>query len=470
MKRLILGWAMAAAAATAGRAAEPIPIEAKRKPSDKAWTTHPTWTVRHLNGCALRAEPPETGRYGGLASQTLEATGFFRTQKIGDRWWLVDPEGHPFLHVGVCSVAPRRGSDRAKEAFAARFGTETAWAEATAAQLSAHGFTGTGAWSADALLAAAPRRLAYCPIWNFMSAYGKKRGGTFQKPGHTGYPGNAIFVFDPGFEAFAAEHARSLAALKDDPWLLGHFTDNELPLYKRTLDGFLGLPEDDPGRRAADDWLRKRKGAAADPKRIDDADREAFRELVIDRYFAIVAKAIRAADPHHLILGSRFHGDEKNSPGAFRAAGRHCDVVSVNLYGAWTPDPALLANWVGWSGKPFLISEFYAKGEDSGLANTTGAGWLVKTQRDRGLFYQNFTLALLASKGCVGWHHFKYADNDPDDLSTDPSNRDANKGIVNARFEPYPAFLEQMRELNFNAAGIASWIDAGGRVYPAEGR
>ena len=31
-----------------------------------------------------------------------------------------------------------------------------------------------------------------------MSSYGKKRGGTFQKPGHTGYPNDCIFVFDPG--------------------------------------------------------------------------------------------------------------------------------------------------------------------------------------------------------------------------------------------------------------------------------
>ncbi len=470
MRQIILAWAVLAAGAAGARAAEPISVEAKRKPSDKAWKAYPTWTVGHLEGFAPRTEPPETGRYGGLASRTLEATGFFRTAKVGDRWWLVDPEGHPFLHVGVCSVAARRGSERAKAAFASAFGSEEKWAEATAAQLAAHGFNGTGAWSADALLAGAPRRLAWCPIWNFMSAYGKKRGGTFQKPGHTGYPGNAIFVFDPAFETFATEHARPLAALQDDPWLLGHFTDNELPLTKKTLDGFLGLPEDDPGRRAAADWLRARKGADADPKRIDDADREAFRELVVDRYFAIVSKAIRAADPHHLVLGSRFHGDEKNSPGAFRAAGRHCDAVSVNLYGAWTPDAALLASWVAWSGKPFLITEFYAKGEDSGMANATGAGWLVKTQRDRGLFYQNFTLALLESRGCVGWHHFKYADNDPEDMSTDPSNRDSNKGVVNAAFEPYPAFLVPMRELNVNVHGIVAWIDAGGRAHPAEDR
>ena len=48
----------------------------------------------------------------------------------------------------------------------------------------------------------------------------------------------------------------------------------------------------------------------------------------------------------------------------------------------------------------------------------------------------DFTLALLESRNCIGWHWFKYLDNDPDDLTTDLSNRDSNKGIVNLRYEP----------------------------------
>jgi hypothetical protein len=98
------------------------------------------------------------------------------------------------------------------------------------------------------------------------------------------------------------------------------------------------------------------------------------------------------------------------------------------------------------------------------MPNTTGAGWLVKTQADRGLFYQNFTLGLLESKGCVGWHHFKYQDNDPDNPNVDPSNRDSNKGFVTSRFEEYGAFLKRMRELNLNVYPLAGFLDAGGRV------
>jgi hypothetical protein len=83
----------------------------------------------------------------------------------------------------------------------------------------------------------------------------------------------------------------------------------------------------------------------------------------------------------------------------------------------------------------------------------------VPTQRDRGWFYQNFTLALLESKNCIGWHWFKYLDNDPDDLTTDPSNRDSNKGIVNLRYEPYVELVAAMKSLNANIYPLADHFD-----------
>jgi len=118
-----------------------------------------------------------------------------------------------------------------------------------------------------------------------------------------------------------------------------------------------------------------------------------------------------------------------------------------------------MKRWTEWSGKPFLITEWYAKGMDSGYSNLSGAGWTVKTQRDRGLFYQNFTLGLLESGDCVGWHWFKYMDNDPADLSTDPSNRNSNKGIVTIRFAPYAPLLEAMKELNSQVYSLAEHFD-----------
>jgi hypothetical protein len=447
-------------------AAEPLKVEVKYKPGDKNWRIFDTWTLAHAEGFKPVTKDASLSPYGGDSTRKVDAKGFFHTAKIGTRWWLVDPDGHPFIHVAVCSVRAATGSKEAKAAFEAKFGNEEKWADQTTEFLRSQGFNGSGSWSGDELLAKARKRLAYCPNWNFMSSYGKQRGGTFQKPGHTGYPNDAIFVFDPEFETFAMRHAAKLAATKDDPWLVGHFSDNELPIKSNSLENFLTLPENDHGHKAAWAWLKERKGGKADLKKLTDEDREDFIEFMMGRYFSIVSKAIRAHDPNHLYLGCRFHGGVIRSAGAFRAAGRHCDVVSVNYYHAWTPDAKLMANWQQWSGKPFMITEFYAKGVDSGMPNTSGAGWLVKTQRDRGHFYQNFCLALMESKGCVGWHYFKYQDNDMKDRKVDPSNIDSNKGVVTAGFEEYPDFLKEMKELNGNVYALLGWMDQGGRVHP----
>ena len=447
-------------------AAEPLKIEAKQKSSDREWKSFETWTLAHATGFQPRAEAAKRDIYGGDPERQVGAKGFFYPKKIDGRWGLVDPEGNLFIHVALCDVSPATGSLRAREAFKEKYGSEENWAEQTAWLLWTNGFNGSGSWSKDRLLSRTSQRVAYCPNWNFMSAYGKKRGGITQQPGHAGYPNDAIFVFDPEFETFALEHARQLTPTKDDPWLLGHFSDNELPINKKSLDNYLGLPQADYGYKAARDWLQKTKGGETDLKNITDKDREAFREFMMERYFSIVAKAIKANDPNHLYLGSRFHGSEKNSEATFRAAGKYCDVISVNLYGAWTPAARQLENWERWSGRPFLVTEFYAKGVDSGMPNTAGAGWLVKTQRDRGLFYQNFCLGLLESKGCVGWHYFKYQDNDMDNKSVDPSNADSNKGIVTAYFDEYPEPLKMFRELNLSIYDLLRWMSQGGRIHP----
>jgi hypothetical protein len=279
-----------------------------------------------------------------------------------------------------------------------------------------------------------------------------------------GYLGQCIPVFHPDFEGFCDRYAEQLAQTKSDPYLLGHFSDNELPLGNNVLDQSLKLdvnnPDLRPGYEAARAWLRERKGPSAKSQDITDADRGAFLGYVCDRYFRLTTQAIRRHDPNHLCLGPRLYGSSLRAPDVLRAAGKHLDIIAINYYGAWTPDRQLMAMWARESGKPFLITEWYAKGMDSGLPNNTGAGWTVGTQKDRGAFYQNFTLALLECPDCVGWHWFKYRDNNPLDLSTDPSNRDSNKGIVNWQFEPYAPLLQAMKEVNANAYRLVEYFSA----------
>lgn len=436
---------------------QPRTVEVAAKPGG-TWKNQPTRTLDDLPAFIREKSDSGLSQYGGLRARKAKTTGFFYPAKIDGRWWLVDPEGCLFLHQAVVSVTTLRTAG-AQAALKEKFGSETNWAARTAALLHDQGFNGLGAWSDADRLRAAPQPLVYTRIWNFMSSYGKKRGGTFQQPGHTGYPNDCIFVFDPEFETFCDEHARQLAADKNDPWLLGHFSDNELPLKRGMLTNYLALPEKDPGHQAALTWLRTRHGEKASVKDITDLDQEDFLALVVDRYLRTVSRAIKKHDPNHLFLGPRFHGSAMSRPEIFKAAGPYLDVIAVNYYGAWTPNPKRLEMWARESGRPIMITEWYAKGMDTGMPNIGGAGWVVKTQRDRGLFYQNFTLGLLESKVCVGWHWFKYADNDPADTKADPSNRDSNKGIVNARYAPYLDLLNAMKPLNERVYSLVEFFD-----------
>jgi hypothetical protein len=430
-------------------------VMARRKPSDQ-WSEYPTRTLDRVTGFQPLVQALKTDPYGGRLDRKQRASGFFHPAKLGGRWYLIDPGGNPYIQAGICSLAPG-GSATNRKNLEARFGTPEKWADKTSDLLRSNGFTGCGGWSDVGLLRTAPHRLVYCTTGNFMGDFGRSQHLTHQQAGHLGYANDLIPVFHPGFEAACDAAAQKLAAAKEDPFLLGHFTDNELPAPPDLLDRALRLGAEDPGRKAAEKWLATSKsGGTGDP---GDDDREAFRGFVYDRYFRVTTAAIRKYDPNHLCLGPRMHGPFLKSAPVMQAAGRYLDALSLNVYNYWTPPAELTAMWAGQSGKPFLVTEWYTKGEDSAYPNTSGAGWNVPTQRDRGWFYQNFTLALLESKNCIGWHWFKYLDNDPDDLTTDPSNRDSNKGLVNLRYQPYADLVAAMKSLNANIYALADHFD-----------
>jgi len=440
-----------------------IKVPVKRKPADKDWTLRDTRTIELLEDFQPGSKKIATGRYGGRADKKAEATGFFHSKKIAGRWWLIDPEGNLFINAGVCSVNIGK-SKISQEPAINMFGTPEKWAQFSTELLAGHGFNGTGGWSDTELLRTAPHRLAYTLSWNFMGSFGSSRKLVRQEPGHLGYPNRCIPVFHPAFEKFCDEYAKQLSETKSDPWLLGHFSDNELPIVSDMLDKSLQLDANNPdlryGYEAAKKWLDRRKTKEAGSKDITDSDRQAFLAYVFERYYEITTNAIRRYDPNHLCLGPRLHGGALSLPEMFRAAGKYLDVIAVNYYGAWGPDAERMAMWSRESGRPFMITEFYAKGHDSGLPNNSGAGWLVQTQKDRARFYQHFTLGLLESKSCVGWHWFKYRDNNPEDLSTDPSNRDSNKGIIDYKYKPYVELLEDMKKLNNEMYALIDFFDA----------
>jgi hypothetical protein len=423
------------------------------------WNEFNTRTIETLQGFTKGPAVP-LDLYGGRTDKTFKKTGFYYAVKDRGRWWTVDPDGHACINIGLVATLPGE-SDKQRDFLKQLFGTEEKWGQATQQVLLDNGFNALGAWSKNRLFNAteqqASKPLSYTIIKDFMASYGKQRGGTFQEPGHIGYPDRTIFVFDPAFETFCDEYAKDLAKNKDDKNLYGYFSDNELPFERTALDRYLNKKDStDPGCVAAKKWLAEQH---LTKENINDSIRHEFLGVVADKYYSIVSKAIKKYDPNHLYLGSRLHFYELTVKPFFKAAGKYVDVIAINYYRVWTPVEKDMKNWEAWSGKPFIVTEWYTKGEDSGLPNYAGAGWIVRTQKDRGLFYQNFTLALMESKNCVGFHWFKYQDNDPENRKVDPSNYDANKGIVTTDYKLYQPMMEKMKELNTQIYSLIDFFD-----------
>jgi hypothetical protein len=279
-----------------------------------------------------------------------------------------------------------------------------------------------------------------------MENFGKKLKIVERTFGNWKFPKDCLPVFHPEFESFCDEHAKQLAETRDDPWLLGHFSDNELPFRPESLDNYLGLPADDPGHVAAQKWWDERRQKR---EKIEDADRAAFVEMIARRYYGVVGTAIRKYDPNHLYIGSRLHG-KCIAPAVLKGAAP-VDVVSLNYYHHWTPDQAKLQELSDYAGRPLLMSEWYAMKLESPEQTPKGAGWRVSTGIERGMFYQNFALALLQSPYCVGWHWFKYGGDN------EPGRDNAQIGLVDVQYRPREEVLKLMAELNAQIYPLAEF-------------
>lgn len=353
-------------------------------------------------------------KYGGCLTKRVDENGFFKLAKVDNVWYIADPEGYLFISSGVNSVNKGGGFSLPDSLKKISCNTMACWSDET--------------------INAGTNKIAYTPRWNMLLNY----KNTTQRTKDL-YALGIIPVFDGAFATYCMNlAATSIAPLKNDPYILGHFSDNELPLYDNStygnlLDRFLAITNKaDANYIAADNWMKARSGVGYT---IIAADRLEFHGYVAGTYYRIVSTAIKQYDPNHLYIGSRLHGAAKSIAPIFREAGKYVDIITINVYNIWTPTTADMDMWTNESGRPFMVSEFYAKAEDALLDNVAGAGWLVKTQADRALFFENFTLALLGHKGSVGYHHFKYQDDE------------ANRGLINSYYKWYAPLKESFNKI-----------------------
>ncbi len=453
---------------------------------------------------AQRSKPGAGTRWGGRATGGKGPSGrYFQVAERDGIFWLTDPDGNRFLSKGVNTV--RFDQDKIQnteripyaEACKRKYGSRDAWRAAAAGRLSRWGFNTLGAWADEAVASAGPAPLAVAPNLDLGMSYAWQSNERSQGGAKQEFPD----VFDPAFERHVRSRARDLCASRSgEQNILGWFIDNELRWGSdwrgsdELLTLFLNLKLGSAGRAAASAWLRKRyadfkefKSVWCAPARSWEAfDRlariappyqrkpfyqrnaaddvaaarteprraafftacDAFAALVGERYFALTVAAIRAADPNHLVLGSRFA--YVPPLGVVQAAGRFNDVISINCYDL-DASPAIAS--YGATGRPCLISEFSFRGADSGLPNTNGAGPVVVNQTERAAAFRRYVTAALQQRVVVGYHWFEHADQ-PAEGRFDGEN--SNFGTVTIEDRVYQELTQTMTSVNGAAEDIHS--------------
>lgn len=367
-------------------------------------------------------------QYGGWMDVQLTATGHFRTELYNDTWYMVDPDGYLYFGAGVNSV-------NAKNTYS----TVT-----LPDDLIDVGLNHLANWSDYESINSGTNKIPYVFRELFMQGYKNtsQRGKDFWAEG-------IITVFDPAFATYADNLAQTVALRKDDPYCIGVFSDNEMPIYSNAtygelLDRYLAITANsDPNYVAANDWMIGRKGAGYT---IDTTDRSEFHGYIASTYYKIVYDAIKLYAPNMLYIGSRLHGAAKAYPSIYKDSAPYIDVFSVNYYGPFEPNMQQLAMWESESSKPFIISEFYAKGFDVPLDNSGGAGYHVPSQLDRALYFENFVINLLESKGCVGYQWFKFQDDN------------SNRGLINDNEVWYSYLQNSLIEINKDIYNLRDFL------------
>ena len=300
--------------------------------------------------------------FADLPPASLRGTpGFFRVGRSPEGvWWLLTPEDEPVLLRAVAGVnrhgragpAPVRRSAYA-QTVAGLYGpggdsASGAWEKSTAARLHTWGVDTVGPWAEPSLV---ERGFYFTALADFIRAPVPILHG----------PGLRLpDVFDPAWPAAAEAHAAAVAA----PWsgrreLVGWFTDDALGWGEGPvglLQACLALEPAFAAHHAAWEFVLAANGGSLDalarawglpsPHResvrqltreerpieragFADDDRRFARELA-RRYFAVTGRALRAADPSHLILGCRFSAPP---PAGVRSvcASPEVDVVSWRL-------------------------------------------------------------------------------------------------------------------------------------------
>ena len=372
---------------------------------------------------AASTEAPVYDEYGGITNAGFRgnATGYFHTEIIGDRTYIIDPLGNPYFAVGMNTVE-LGASDNQDAASLAKYGSADAFYKGVADDFNRLGINTVygGDWTEMIEESRVNTVSGFSCASGYMGTLRLTNSNSSVKFKHN----NTMNVFDPDFISYCYNKVKTVTAgYTDDPHILGWTSDNEISAQDTMLYDYLTVdataPENAFSYAAAWTFLKVRTGKAnPTTDDITTALAEEFKAFVYDRYFRVVTGAMDEAGVKQMYLGNRIHSENRTSEGYLRAASQYVDILTVNLYGGPEPPIDTIEYMYQYSGKPIIVTEFYAKAADAvdmngiPLMNQNNAGWIVETQEDRAAHYENYVMLLLESRCCVGWTWYRFRDND----------------------------------------------------------
>jgi len=417
------------------------------------------------------------------ASATPPAEGFFRVADVDGRPSIVAPDGAPRFVLGCCWVHPRGSFSHALgyspygRFCESNYPSKEAWAKESLGSLSSWGFNNLGAASDVELCGR--QGLSHVATLRLGQEFAKGDPERSILP-YGNAPGTALpNVFHPDWPAFCEARAKEFcASVRDDPWLLGWFLDNELAWGVRRGQPATGLyaavaalPPEHSARKALDRLLAESGQTGAESPSL--ADKLAFLRLFARTYFETACAAVRRHDPNHLILGCRFAGLGNAHPVVWEEAGKFCDVVSVNVYPWADLDQGLVLDekcgvpiaerfreYHGYAQKPLYVTEWSFPALDTGRACLVGAGQRVNTQSERAEAAALFLRTMRDDPHVVGCDWFMWCDR-PAAGSSKWNPEDCNYGLVSEEGEPYEELVQAFAAASSGKSG--AFGDAGER-------
>lgn len=447
---------------------------------------------------AAHAGPADWDRWGGWKNgPRLKATGFFRTEKVDGKWWLVTPDGTLFWSYGPTGVSaggegsPVTTKEHWFEELPSPDGPAAAhWSSGRGARFMF--YQGGKAWRAFSFSGLNAER-KYGPDWREATAealhsrlrnWGMNTMANWSDPvvylkRKTPYVvavssaplklDHFPDVFDPGFErSVNAAMDREKGVTAGDPWNLGYFVDNELTWGAsrggaRAVQGALRAAPDSGTKKA---FIRHLQASYPDiaalnrawgsnhvswdalleSRALPEPQTEAFKADCADfglkmteKYFSTVRAAVKRVAPNNLYLGCRFHGHIDRS--VVEIAAKYCDVIGYNIY----ERPAgRLNQYRGVVDAPFMVGEF---GVTSDLAQTPWRGQLLTQEPGERLRDMERWLAEgFAHPALVGAHFFQFRDQP---LSARADGEATLRGFLAVADSPHVDLVQLNRRLAY---------------------